>query len=374
MPPFSRSLEEEGVSFHGLRVVSSGVFAEEEVRRTLASGPYPARDLRERLSDLRASVAANQTGVRLLSELVDRYGLTVVHAYMGHVRQNAEEATRAVISELPDGRHTFFDHLDEGARIAVAIEIDGDRAVVDFQGTSPQVAGNLNAPRAVVTAAVLYAFRTLVSRAIPLNSGCLAPIEIRVPQGSLLDPQAPAAVCGGNVETSMRIADVIFGALCKVAASQGTMNNLTFGNDRFSYYETICGGAGAGPGFTGASAVHTHMTNTRITDPEVLELRYPVRVRAFSIRRGSGGAGDWRGGDGVRRELELLEPMRLSILSERRSVSPFGLFGGGPGRRGRNALVRGGRTYELPGKVELDIEPGDVIVIETPGGGGCNNS
>jgi 5-oxoprolinase (ATP-hydrolysing) len=222
----------------------------------------------------------------------------------------------------------------------------------------------------VVIAAVLYAFRTLIRRPIPLNAGCLEPIRIRIPPGSLLDPRPPAAVCGGNVETSMRVVDVLLGALGAAAASQGTMNNLTFGNDRFGYYETICGGAGAGPGFAGADAVHTHMTNTRITDAEVLERRYPVLVRELSIRRGSGGAGRFPGGAGARRVIEALAPLRAAILSERRAAAPFGLAGGSPGARGRNALIRGDRVIELPGKVRLDLLPGDALVIETPGGGG----
>lgn len=255
---------------------------------------------------------------------------------------------RALLEELPDGRHAFSDFLDDGARISVAVEIDGNRAVVDFTGTSPQHAGNLNAPRAVVSSAVLYVFRTLLPRSVPLNAGCLLPIEIKIPRGSLLSPEPPAAVAGGNVETSMRITDVLYGAVAKLAASQGTMNNFTFGNESLGYYETICGGAGAGFGFDGADAVHTHMTNTRITDPEVMERRYPILIRQFSIRRGTGGKGIWHGGDGVRREIEFHAPMTASILSERRSVSPFGLHGASPGRRGRNAMIRNGSTQELP--------------------------
>jgi len=370
MPPASRTIDEEGVLIHDFLLVEEGRFREDEFVALLSAGPYPARNIRERLSDIRAQIAANACGVRLLGEMVERYGLDVVRAYMQHVKDNAEEAMRAVLRELPDGEHRFVDYLDDGSPIAVRVRIAGDQAELDFAGSGPQLATNLNAPWAVVTAAVLYAFRTLIPRPVPLNAGCLAPITIRVPEGSLLSPRRPAAVAGGNVETSMRITDVVYGALGKLAASQGTMNNFTFGTDRFAYYETICGGAGAGPGFAGAHAVHTHMTNTRITDPEVLERRYPVVVRAFEVRRGSGGAGRWPGGDGVRRAIEFLAPMSAAILSERRTRAPFGLAGGGPGQCGRNVLVRNGREEELPGKVQLDVQAGDVLVIETPGGGG----
>jgi len=338
MPPFSRTIEEEGVLIHDFLLVRGGQFREDEIVALLTSGRYPARNIPERLSDLRAAVAANQLGARRLLELVERFGLDVVQAYMKHVRDNAEEAMRAVLAELPDGGYAFSDFLDDGSRIAVTLRIKGDEAEVDFAGTDPELAGNLNAPSAVVTAAVLYTFRTLIPRPVPLNAGCLAPISIKIPKGSLLDPRPPAAVAGGNVETSMRIVDVLFGALGKLAASQGTMNNVTFGTDQLAYYESICGGAGAGFGFDGASAVHTHMTNTRITDPEVIERRYPVVLRTFEVRTGSGGAGVWRGGDGVRREIEFLERMNAAILSERRTRAPFGLHGGKPGKPGRNAL------------------------------------
>ncbi len=374
MPPFSRTIAEEGVLIHDFLLVRAGHFREAETVALLQGGEHPVRDIAERLGDLRAALAANACGVRLLQELVERYGLGVVHAYMGHVRANAEEAMRAVLSELPDGRYEFVDFLDDGSRIAVAVSIAGDRAHVDFTGTDPQLPGNLNAPHAVVTAAVLYVFRTLIPRPVPLNAGCLAPITITVPPGSLLNPQPPAAVAGGNVETSMRIVDVIYGALGNLGASQGTMNNITFGTERFAYYETVCGGAGAGLGFDGASAVHTHMTNTRITDPEVIERRYPVVLRAFEVRRGSGGDGVWRGGEGVRREIEFLEPMRAAVLSERRRRAPYGAHGAGCGRRGRNALRRGQDVRELPGKVALEVRAQDVLIVETPGGGGYNPS
>ena len=370
MPPASRTIEEEGVLIHDFLLVAEGRFREKELVDLLRGARYPARDVPERLSDVRAAVAANAAGVRLLGELIERYGLEVVQAYMQHVRDNAERAMRAVLSELPDGQNHFRDFLDDGSPVAVTVRIAGDRAEVDFAGTGRQLATNLNAPRAVVTAAVLYVFRTLIPRPVPLNAGCLLPIDIKVPRGSLLDPSPPAAVVGGNVETSMRITDVVYGALGKLAASQGTMNNLTFGTDEFAYCETICGGAGAGFGFDGASAVHTHMTNTRITDPEVIERRYPVVLRAFEVRRGSGGAGRWRGGDGVRREVEFLAPMSAAILSERRTRAPFGLSGGGSGARGRNLLIRDGHAEDLGGKAQRQVRPGDVLVIETPGGGG----
>jgi 5-oxoprolinase (ATP-hydrolysing) len=366
MPPFSRSLEEEGVVFRGLRIVSRGRLEREAILEALAGGRWPARNPRENLADLEAQIAANATGVRLVHELIERYGLETVSAYMGHARRNAAARVAAEIARLPAGVHRFADALDDGAPVAVELRIEGERMSLDFAGTGAQLAGNLNAPRAVALSAVIYALRALVGEDIPLNSGCLDPVEVRIPPGSLLDPAPGAAVCGGNVETSQRVVDVLLAAMGKLAACQGTMNNLTFGNERFGYYETLGGGAGAGPGFEGASGVHTHMTNTRITDPEVLEARFPVRVREFSLRRGSGGAGRWRGGDGLVRELEFLEPMRVSILSQRRVRAPFGLAGGSPGARGRN--LHQGR--ELPGSCSLDVAAGDRLRIETPGGGG----
>ncbi len=370
MPPFSRSIDEEGVRLHAFPLVEGGRFREAEIRARLSEGRWPARNPEERLSDLRAQVAANQAGVRRILELDRLHGPEVVDAYMGHVLDNGEEAVREVLADLPAGEHRAFDFLDDGARIGLTVKVDGERAVFDFTGTDPQLPGNLNAPVAVVHAAVLYALRCLTRRTLPLNGGCLRPVSIVIPEGSLLSPRPPAAVVGGNVETSQRVVDVVFGAVRKVAASQGTMNNLTFGNDSFGYYETICGGAGAGLGFDGASAVHTHMTNTRLTDPEVMELRYPVRVRRFSIRAGSGGAGTYRGGDGVVREIEFRKPVTVSILSERRALGPFGLGGAEPGRAGRNALRRKDRWIELPAKVRIEAEAGDRIRIETPGGGG----
>ncbi|MCH7960346.1 MAG: hydantoinase B/oxoprolinase family protein, partial [Candidatus Hydrogenedentes bacterium] len=375
MPPFSKTIDEEGVVIHNFPLISEGEFQEEAIVDLLRSGPYPARNIPERLSDLRAQIAANAAGHRLLTELCAHYGTEMVRAYMGHVRENAATAMRDHIASIPDGVYTARDRLDEpDAEVVCTITIEGDRATVDFEGTSPQLPGNLNAPRAVVMAAVLYAFRCLIGKPVPLNSGCLEPITLRIPEGSLLSPAYPAAVVGGNVETSIRVVDVVFAALKAVAGSQGTMNNFTFGTKDWGYYETICGGAGAGPGFNGASAVHTHMTNTRITDPEVLERRYPVVLRAFSIRRGSGGRGDHSGGDGVVREIEFLEPVSVGILSERRTTAPYSIGGAEPGKPGRNRLHRGDTERELPGHVELDVEAGDVIIIETPGGGGYSGA
>ena len=366
MPPFSQVLEEEGVVLRDLRIVHAGRLDEELVLETLGGAAYPARNPRDNLADLEAQIAANNTGVRLLGEMTDRYGLETVLAYMRHVQDNAAAKVASEIAKLPDGELRFQDALDDGTPICVSLSVSGDHMEVDFAGTGPEVEGNLNAPRAVTVAAVIYVLRTLVGEDIPLNSGCLRPVTIRIPEESVLSPGPHRAVCGGNVETSQRIVDVLLGALGKLGACQGTMNNFTFGDSSFGYYETIGGGAGAGEGFDGASGVHTHMTNTRITDPEVLEARFPVRLRRFSLRANSGGAGAWRGGDGLVREVEFLRPMRVSILSERRDRAPFGLRGGEDGAPGRN--LHNGR--EIPGKCSRDVEAGDTIRIETPGGGG----
>ena len=366
MPPFSSSLTEEGVVLRGLRIVNAGRFDEGTVRGVLGAGSHPARNPDENVADLQAQIAANRTGAVLLAEVVRRYGLDTVRAYMRHVQENAAAQVAAEIARLAPGERRFRDALDDGTPIEVAIRVEGDRMEIDFAGTGAEVDGNLNAPRAVTMAAVIYVLRTLVSAPIPLNSGCLAPVRVRIPAASLLDPSPGAAVCGGNVETSQRIVDVLLGALGLAAASQGTMNNLTFGDAGVGYYETIAGGAGAGRGFAGASGVHTHMTNTRITDPEVLESRFPVRLVEFSLRRGSGGGGTWRGGDGVVREIELLRPLDVSILSERRVRAPFGLAGGGDGAPGRN--THNGR--DVGGKASFRAAAGDRIRIETPGGGG----
>jgi 5-oxoprolinase (ATP-hydrolysing) len=371
MPPGSRHISEEGVLIEDFRLVEGGELREAEAAALLTSGPHPVRDLAQNLADLRAQVAANARGVAELERMVREFGLPVVRAYMQHVQDNAEEAVRRVIGRLGDG--TFCQELDDGSVIAVTVSVDREArtATVDFTGTSPQREDNFNAPAAVTTAAALYVFRTLVDADIPLNAGCLTPLRIVVPPGSLLDPVYPAAVAAGNVETSQTITAALFGALGVVAAAQGTMNNVTFGDERYQYYETVCGGAGAGPGFDGCSAVHTHMTNSRLTDPEVLEWRFPVRVDEFTVRRGSGGDGTHRGGDGVVRRLRFLEPLTAAIVSSSRRVPPYGLAGGLPGATGRNAVERANGTLEeLPGVAQTAMRAGDVLVVETPGGGG----
>ncbi|MDH4283180.1 MAG: hydantoinase B/oxoprolinase family protein, partial [Myxococcales bacterium] len=365
MPPFSTCLEEEGVVLRSVKVVEDGTFREALLRNLLRSGPYPARNPDENVADIEAQIAANEKGMQLLGELLARHGREVVTAYMQHIQDNAAELTAAAIARLPDGEHEFEDRLDDGARIAVRIVVRGSTMEVDFEGTDPALDNNLNAPRAVTMAAVLYVLRVLVGKPIPLNSGCLRPVTVRIPEGSLLWPGPHHAVAAGNVETSQRIVDVLLGALGLAGASQGTMNNVTFGNDRFAYYETLGGGAGATCNRPGASGVHTHMTNSKCTDPEILETRFPVRIRRFELRRGSGGKGAHRGGDGLVRELEFLAPMRVSVISERRVVPPYGMRGGGPGTVGMN-LING---KPLGHRATLEVSPGDVLRIETPGGG-----
>lgn len=374
MPPDSRSIDEEGVVIDDELLVEAGRFREAEMRALLVSGRWPARDPDQNIADLRAQVAANETGARELRKLVADVGLDVVHAYMRHVQDNAEEQVRRVIDALRDGDFAY--EMDDGSIIRVAIRIDrvARTSMIDFAGTSPQHPGNFNAPPAVAKAAVLYVFRTLIDDDIPLNAGCLKPLDIRIPEGSMLRPCWPAAVVAGNVETSQAITDALYGAMRVMAAAQGTMNNFTFGDDRRQYYETICGGSGAGPDFDGTDAVHTHMTNTRLTDPEVLEWRFPVLLRDFRIRRGSGGAGRHRGGDGVARTIEFREPMTAAILSGHRRVPPFGLAGGQPGHCGENRLERGDGTVDwLPATARVEMQPGDRFIIETPGGGGWGN-
>jgi len=370
MPPGSRDITEEGVLIAPTRIVRAGCFAEDEVRCLLTSGPWPARNVEQNLADLRAQLAANARGVRELERAAAAHGWPALLAYMGHVQDNAEACMRRAIRRLRNGRFRY--EMDNGQAIAVSIQVDHEAgaAVVDFTGTSAQQANNLNAPRAVTLAAVLYVFRTLIDEPIPLNAGCLRPLTIVVPPGSLLDPAPPGAVVAGNVETSQCIVDAIYGALGVQAASQGTMNNFTFGNERYQYYETIAGGAGAGPGYHGASGVQTHMTNSRLTDPEVLESRFPVLVREFALRGGSGGNGEFRGGDGLVREVEFREPMTAGILSNHRRIAPFGLAGGGSGRVGLNRLIRrDGASETLQATAEVAVEPGDRLRIETPGGG-----
>jgi len=371
MPPFSCRIEEEGILIPTCPLVTAGRLREAEVLALLASGPYPSRNPGQNLSDLKAQIAANERGVRELNAMVAHYGLAVVLAYMGHVQANAEEAVRRVISRLRDGAFTL--PLDNGARIQVAIRVDGARcqAEIDFTGTSPQQENNFNAPRAVCLAAVLYVFRTLVADAIPLNAGCMRPLTVIIPPGSMLNPKPPAAVVAGNVETSSCITNALYGALGVMAASQCTMNNFTFGNGEYQYYETIAGGSGAGEGFAGTSVVQTHMTNSRLTDPEVLEFRFPVRLLEFAIRPGSGGAGRWRGGDGGVRRIQFLAPMTASILANGRSQGPFGMAGGQAGEVGKNRVRRAdGRVEELSHIGQTAMQPGDCFEILTPGGGG----
>jgi len=371
MPPNSTSVDEEGVLFQGERIMRGGKFDDRRVSGILRSGPYPARNPAQNIADLRAQIAACVKGADELKRLCSAQGRNVVAAYMGHVQNNAEEQVRRVIGALDDG--AFEHEMDDGAIIRVSVTVDraARSATIDFTGTSQQRPTNFNAPRSVTTAAVLYVFRCLIDSDIPLNAGCLRPLNIIVPENSLLNPSYPAAVVAGNVETSQAVTDTLFGALGVMAAAQGTMNNFTFGNARHQYYETICGGAGAGPTFDGASAVHTHMTNSRLTDPEVLEWRYPVLVRRFAIREGSGGNGAHRGGDGVVREIEFRESMDAGILSTRRRIVPFGIKGGANAKPGRNAIKRkSGKVEELPGCAVAAVDPGDVFVIETPGGGG----
>jgi 5-oxoprolinase (ATP-hydrolysing) len=371
MPALSAHIDDEGALLEPMPIVRDGALLERDVRAALARGPYPARNPDQNVADLKAQLAANAKGVAELRTMVERFGLDVVHAYMRHAQDNAQECVERALQRLRSGAWTL--ELDGGERICVAVHIDKERrrAVIDFTGTSAMSTGNFNAPAAIARAAVLYVFRTLVEEDIPLNAGCLRPLELVLPPASLVNPRYPAAVAAGNVETSQCITDALLAALGACAASQGTMNNFTFGNAEYQYYETICGGCGAGSGFDGASAVHSHMTNSRLTDVEVLERRFPVRVRRFAIRPGTGGAGRFRGGDGVVREIEFLVPMQGSILSNRRRTVPFGLDGGGAGAPGRNTIVRAsGRTEELRAATEMTFEPGDRLIVETPGGGG----
>ncbi len=389
MPPDSHCLAEEGAAILSFTLVQDGVFREKEISQLLlapgrgdgaAEGISGTRRLADNIADLKAQVAANQKGIDLIEEMVAAHGLEVVQAYMHHVQEAAEEAVRASLCRLSLQRNMAEeesieaeDFLDDGSPIRLRLTIDRRRgsAVFDFSGTGIELWGNLNAPRAVTQSAILYTLRCLVEKDIPLNHGCLLPITLKIPQNSLLDPSPEAAVVGGNVLTSQRVVDVILKAFGVAAASQGCMNNFTFGNSRFGYYETIGGGAGAGPNWHGQSGVHTHMTNTRITDPEIMERRYPVLVREFSLRRGSGGAGKYRGGNGLVRELEFLQPLDVAILSERRVFAPYGLQGGRPGKRGKNIFIRNNnQQLNLGGKNRIRARAGDRIRILTPGGGG----
>jgi 5-oxoprolinase (ATP-hydrolysing) len=381
MPPFSTRIEEEGVQLDNVKLVDAGRLCEAEMLALLQGGRYPARNPAQNLADLQAQVAANQKGVQELRRMVDQFGLPVVAAYMGHVQDNAEESVRRVITKLKDGAFTL--PLDNGARITVAIRVDAQArsAEIDFSGSSAQLDNNFNAPKAVCMAAVLYVFRSLVNDDIPLNAGCLKPLRVIIPEGSMLNPRPPASVVAGNVETSTCITNALYGALGSMAASQCTMNNFTFGNARHQYYETIAGGSGAGQGFDadgrpsggfdGTSVVQTHMTNSRLTDPEVLEFRFPVRLESYAIRAGSGGAGLYKGGDGGVRRVRFLEAMTAAILSNGRHRGAFGLAGGEPGLPGINRVERAdGSTLALDHIGSVEMAPGDVFVIETPGGGG----
>ncbi|MPY69169.1 MAG: 5-oxoprolinase [Alphaproteobacteria bacterium] len=371
MPPDSKHIDEEGVLIDNFRLVREGTLLAEETEALFTGAKYPTRNFHHNLGDLKAQIAANEKGVQELHRMVEHFGLEVVKAYMQHVQDNAEESVRRVIDVLDDGAFEY--EMDTGAKIRVAITVNraARTARVDFTGTSAQQASNFNAPSAVCHAATLYVFRTLVGDDIPLNQGCLKPLDIVIPEGCMLAPTYPAAVVAGNVEVSQAVTDTLYGALGVMGASQGTMNNLTFGNERHQYYETICGGSGAGPDYDGVDAVHTNMTNTRLTDPEVLEWRFPILLESFAIRRGSGGAGAHRGGDGVDRRLRFLEEMTASIVSGHRRVPPYGVAGGLPGKVGRNAVRRAdGTVEELKGTDMTVMKPGDTFIIETPGGGG----
>ncbi|HEY9830440.1 MAG TPA: hydantoinase B/oxoprolinase family protein, partial [Stenomitos sp.] len=371
MPPNSTTVEQEGVLIDNFQLVEQGRFREQELRELLSSNTYPVRNIEQNIADLKAQIAANERGVQELLRMVQHYSLEIVHAYMGYVQDNAEASVRRAIAVLNYG--SFTAKLDDGNQIQVTITIDrhNHSAKIDFTGTSLQLESNFNAPSAVCKAAVLYVFRTLVNDDIPLNAGCLKPLEIIIPEGCMLNPRYPAAVVAGNVETSQAITDALYGALGVLAASQGTMNNFTFGNGRHQYYETICGGSGAGADFDGTDAVHTHMTNSRLTDPEVLEWRFPVLLENFCIRPNSGGKGHHHGGNGVIRRVRFLEPMTAAILSSHRVVPPFGLEGGETGALGKNYVQRSDGTVEELGSTAVaQMNPGDVFTIETPGGGG----
>jgi 5-oxoprolinase (ATP-hydrolysing) len=375
MPPFSAHIEEEGVLFDRFLLVAEGELQETALREKLSSARHPARRPEQNLADLRAQLAANARGIAEIERAVTRQGIEAVRAYMTHVQDNAEASVRNAIQKLRPGEFRY--EMDSGQVIAVRVDIDPGRrqARIDFTGTSEQQANNFNAPRAVALAAVLYVFRTLLDRPIPLNEGCLAPLEIVIPPGSMLDPLPPAAVAAGNVETSQCIVDALYGALGVLAASQGTMNNLTFGDERLQYYETIAGGAGAGPGFDGTDAVQTHMTNSRLTDPEILEAKFPVVLRQFSIRRGSGGAGHHRGGDGVVRRLEFRAAFSGALLANHRRIAPFGLQGGGAGALGDACIRRHtGEIEKLGATARFDVSAGDELTILTPGGGGFGSA
>jgi len=371
MSPNATTIEQEGIYIDNFKLIDRGRFREKELYALLTSGKYPARNPLQNVNDVKAQIAANEMGVRELHKMVRYFMLPVVRAYMRHVQDNAAESVRRVIDRLHDSAFTVA--TDQGNKINVRIAVDKEQreATVDFTGTSPQQGSNFNAPEPVTRAAVLYVFRVMVDDDIPMNAGCLRPIRIVIPKRSLLSPEFPAAVVAGNVETSQEVTNCLFGALEAMAAAQGTMNNLNFGNARYQYYETICSGSPAGPGFPGTDAVHTHMTNTRLTDPEVLEFRYPVLLEDFHIRKDSGGRGQWKAGDGIHRTIRFLEKMECTILSGHRRVPPFGLAGGGDGQVGENWVRRkDGRMERLQGCDATIIDAGEAIIIQTPTAGG----
>jgi N-methylhydantoinase B/oxoprolinase/acetone carboxylase alpha subunit len=378
MPSESHHIDEEGVLIDNFWLVRDGHLRLEETMSLLTGAKYPSRNPQQNVADLKAQLAANQQGIRQLENAIERYGMSTVLNYLGFVRENATTSVRRLLGSLKDG--SFEYELDSGEVIKAQISVNHDKqeATIDFTGTSPQSGTNFNAPEAVTRAAVLYVFRSLIREEIPMNEGCLEPLKIVIPEDSMLSPSYPAAVVAGNVETSQCVTDCLYGALGALAASQGTMNNFTFGNDRVQYYETICGGAGAGPGFDGADAVHTHMTNSRMTDVEVFEQHFPVIVESFSIRNNSGGNGKWHGGNGSIRKIRFLETVDAAILSNHRRIAPFGLDGGENGMTGQNSIHRTrGQSRaltplieKLSGTATVQLNDGDVFIIETPGGGG----
>ncbi len=376
MPPFATSLAEEGVVIPPFHLVRAGKADWQKMREILTTSSYPTRAIEDNLADLRAAVAANHRGQQALNSLMEKHGSKTVAHYMTQLKALAEKQMREALRALPDGRYQAEEHLDDGSPLRASIEIAGDSARVDFTGSADVHPGNLNATSAIVRSVVIYVMRLLISKPLPLNEGLMRPLEVNIPRGLLNpdfpdDPTQAPAVVGGNVETSQRLVDTLLKALRLCAGSQGTMNNTLFGNDRFGYYETVCGGCGAGPTFHGATAVHSHMTNTRITDPEVLEHRYPVRLERFAIRRNSGGRGKFRGGDGVVRELTFLDDMELSLLSQHRNEGPFGLEGGEPGKPGEQRIIRAsGEVVPLKGIDACAVRAGDRLILETPGGGG----
>ena len=371
MPPFSKNIDEEGLLIDNIKIVEAGDFNESLFDKLFTEDEYPPRRIKDNRADLQAQIAANHNGVQQMQELCKRYSLETVLAYMNYVRENAAAQVRQALQKIPDGIHQFRDEMDDGSTIAVKIDIREQQAFIDFSGTAGESDNNLNAPRAIVSSAILYVFRSLVAENIPLNEGCLDPLQIIIPEKCLLNPEFGRAVAGGNVETSQRIVDVLFGALGLAAASQGTMNNTTFGDATFGYYETIAGGVGAAEGYHGAHGVHSHMTNTRITDPEVLETRHPIMLKRFSLRRDSGGAGLFHGGHGVIRHFHFLKDLQVSLLTQRRKRPPYGMAGGEPGQVGKNIRVKAnGEKISLSGSESYHAETGEELIVCTPGGGG----